>query len=174
MKPDFDALRNAYLNLSRMSGATPTPSNPAMKLVLVEDDPAQARLLAHVLRRDIVGDVEMSTFTDPSTAAEHIEHAWVDILVTDLDMPGFNGLELIELARKQNSWTQSLLLTAHSTASSLVDAGDLGVTDYLLKPVDQQLLVRLIHQSLDRLERWQEALTGTLRRGREQRHSCEE
>lgn len=140
-----------------------------MKIVFVEDDPAQARLISHVLQKNIVGEVEIITFTDSVKAADHIEHNWVDILVTDLDMPGFTGLHLIERARRHNSWTQSLLITAMSTAASLVDASDLGATDYLLKPVDTHLLVRLIHQSLDRLERWQEALTGTLRRGRELR-----
>ncbi len=140
-----------------------------MKIVFVEDDPAQARLISQILRKNIVGDVEITTFTDSTEAAEHIEHNWVDILVTDLDMPGFNGLQLIERARRHNSWTQSLLITAMSTASSVVDAGDIGATDYLLKPVDTQLLVRLIHQSLDRLERWQIAVAGTLRQSREQR-----
>lgn len=146
-----------------------TAKTGKMKLVFVEDDPAQARLISHVLHKNVVGDVEMLTFTDARAAAEHIDRNWVDILITDLDMPGCNGLHLIERARRHNNWTQSLLITAMSTASSLVDACDLGVTDYLLKPVDHQLLVRLVHQSLDRLERWQEALTGTLRRGREQR-----
>lgn len=140
-----------------------------MKILFVEDDPAQARLISQVLQKNVVGEVEITTFTDSIKAAEHIEHSWVDILITDLDMPGLTGLHLIERARRHNSWTQSLLITAMSTASSLVDAGDIGASDYLLKPVDTQLLVRLIHQSLDRLERWQEALTGTLRRGRETR-----
>ena len=146
------------------------PTDSKMQIVLVEDDPAQARALSQVLRRDVIGDVEIVTFTDSCEAATHIECSWIDVLVTDLDMPDLDGLQLIERARRHNSWTQSLLITAASTASSLIEAGDLGVADYLLKPVDHQLLVRLIHQSLDRLDRWQEALTGTLRRCRELRN----
>lgn len=137
-----------------------------MQTVFVEDDPAQAALISHLLQNHVVGDVEIKTFIDSRQAAEHIDHNWVDVLVTDLDMPEFNGLQLIERARRQNSWTQSLLMTSASTASAVVDAGDLGATDYLLKPVDPQLLIRLVHQSLDRLERWQQALSGTLKRSR--------
>lgn len=143
-----------------------TATSAKMQIAFVEDDPAQAALISHLLQSNVVGDVEIVTFIDSRKAAEHIDHHWVDVLVTDLDMPEFNGLQLVERARRQNSWTQSLLMTSASTASAVVDAGDLGATDYLLKPVDPQLLIRLIHQSLDRLERWQQALSGTLKRSR--------
>ncbi|MFO0791068.1 MAG: response regulator [Pirellulales bacterium] len=148
-----------------------TATLPKTQIVVVEDDAAQARLLAHVLRKGVASEYELEVFTDPKAAAAHFETAWVDILITDLDMPVMNGLEIIKTARKYNSWVQSLLITAVSTSSSLVEAGDAGVTDYLLKPIDQQLLVSLVHQSLDRLDRWQEALSGTLRRCRPVRRS---
>lgn len=148
-----------------------TATTPRPQLVVVEDDPAQAKLLSHVLRAEVTGDFELVIFTDAESAAAHFEHAWVDILITDLDMPMINGLELVKIARQHNRWVQSLLITAVSTSSSLIEAGDLGVTDYLLKPVDRVLLVRLVHQSLDRLERWQDALSGTLRRCRTVRKS---
>lgn len=146
-----------------------TQEIPTFRIVLVEDDPAQARLLTQVLANNVAGEVKIATFTDPREAATYIDHELVDILVTDLDMPGIDGLELIRLAKRHNNYTQSLMMTAVSTSDSIICAGDLGATDYLLKPVDHQLLVRLIHQSVDRLERWQKAFSGTLNRCRKLR-----
>lgn len=151
----------------------PTATASKMTILFVEDAPAQACLFSQVLQMNVGDDVEITTVTDSLQATEHVEHHWVDILITDLDMPSLTALHLIERARHHNRWTQSLLLTATATAAILVDAGDIGVTDYLLKPVDTHLLVRLIHQSPNRLERWQEALTGTLLRRHELRQSRE-
>ena len=86
----------------------------------------------------------------------------VDILVTDLEMPGVDGLELLCWARRKNPCAQVLFVTGHSTLNALTDALELGATDYLLKPVDQAQLITLVEDAEKRLRRWREALAGTV------------
>jgi len=53
-------------------------------------------------------------------------------------------------------------MTGHTTLDSLTDALELGAADYLLKPLDQEQLYKLIADAQERLLRWQQALAGTL------------
>lgn len=142
---------------------------PKAQLVLVEDDSAQIRFFSHLLNTEVGYLVDVHTFTDSVEAVSFIERNWIDILITDLDLPEVDGLQLIKAAKCHNGWVQTMLITAVSTSDSLIEACDLGVTDYLLKPVDAYILGKFVQQSLERLERWRNAFAGTLSRVREMR-----
>ena len=131
------------------------------KLLLVDDDPAMVRLLAKVIDRSFGDDMEMQSLTDPTKARDAIESDLIDILVTDLEMPGINGLGLLRCAKRRNALTQVLFITGHSSLDALSDALELGATDYLLKPLDQAELVELLEQAQKRVQRWRQALAGT-------------
>ena len=60
----------------------------------------------------------------------------------------------------------ALVLTAASTSTDLIAALDLGAVDYLLKPAEPDLVVELMLQAEQRLQRWMKALAGTLSRNR--------
>ena len=143
--------------------------NHPTKLLLVDDDPSMVRLLTKVIERQFDGEIELTSLTDPKEARKRIEEQAVDILVTDLEMPGVNGLELLRCAKRRNACTQVLFITGHSTLDALTDALELGATDYLLKPLDQVQVVKLVGDAQERLLRWRDALAGTLRAGHERR-----
>jgi len=131
------------------------------KLLLVDDDPSMVRLLAKIVDRSFGDDMEMQCLTDPTKARDAIERNIIDILVTDLEMPGTNGLGLLRCAKRRNALTQVLFITGHSSLDALSDALELGATDYLLKPLDQAELVELLEQAQKRVQRWRQALAGT-------------
>ncbi len=135
--------------------------NTKTRLLLVDDDPAMIRLLARVIDRSFGEEIELHSLTDPAEARDAIERNLIDILVTDLEMPGTNGLSLLRCAKRRNALTQVLFITGHSSLAALSDALDLGATDYLLKPLDQTELVELLQQAQKRIRRWREALAGT-------------
>ncbi len=137
-------------------------ANTKTKLLLVDDDPSMLRLLAKVIDRSFGGKIELHSLTDPAKARDVIERDLIDILVTDLDMPGINGLGLLRCAKRKNALTQVLFVTGQSSVDALSDALELGATDYLLKPLDQTQLVELLDQAQKRVERWRQALAGTL------------
>ena len=131
------------------------------KLLLVDDDPMMVRLLSKVIERCFGEDIEMQSLTDPAMARDAIEQNVIDILVTDLEMPGINGLGLLRFAKRRHSLTQVLFMTGHSSLDALNDALDLGASDYLLKPLDQDELVELLGQAQKRVQRWRQALKGS-------------
>jgi DNA-binding NtrC family response regulator len=131
------------------------------KLLLVDDDPNMVRLLARVINRSFGDEMELQSLTDPTKARDAIERDLIDMLVTDLEMPGTSGLSLLRCAKRRNALTQVLFITAHSSLDALSDALELGATDYLLKPLDQSELVELLEQAQKRVRRWRQALAGT-------------
>jgi two-component system response regulator YesN len=131
-------------------------------LLLVDDDPSMVRLLAKIIDRSFGNRMRLHCLSDAEAARQWIEQNLVDILVTDLEMPGVNGLELLRGTKRKNPCAQVLFITGNSTLEALTGALELGATDYLLKPLDQTELVALIEDAERRLWRWREALAGTV------------
>ncbi len=136
--------------------------NAVTKLLLVDDDPSMVRLLTAVLQRSFHEAIEVNCLTNPEDAMAWIEREVVEILITDLEMPGISGLELLQCAKRRNAFTQVFFITGHSTLDALMGAFEMGATDYLLKPLDQPQLIELVDDAQKRLRRWREALAGTL------------
>ena len=133
------------------------PSSP-IEILIVDDDPTVARLIEAVIAHRFGEQIRLKTVADPQAAREWLESEIVDLLLTDLEMPGMNGLTLLRCAKRRNAWTQVFLITGHSTLNAVVDAMDMGATDYLLKPVRETELVEAVGQAIRRLERWREAV----------------
>lgn len=138
--------------------------NPAVtRLLVIDDDPSMVRLLVTMLKKSLGDDVQVESLTDPAEARDRIMNSSIDVLLTDLEMPGIDGLELLRAAKRRNAFTQVLFLTGHSTREALLDAMELGATDYLLKPVKEEELLTLVTQAHNRRQRWIRALAGTWR-----------
>jgi two-component system, response regulator YesN len=138
-----------------------------LNLCLVEDDPAQLRLLMHRLKDLSTGQVQLFGTTSPLEALERIESRSVDILITDLVMPHLTGVDLLRELKRRNTCTQALIMTATADVGTLLTAFELGAVDYLLKPVDPQQIDRLVREAVERLTRWRLALAGAFRRTRQ-------
>lgn len=133
----------------------------AVRMLLVDDDPSMLKLVRTIVERSFLGQVSVAVAEDPRVAREMIEGSPVDIVITDMEMPGISGLEIVRAAKRRNAYTQVLMLTGHSTVTSLLDAMELGATDYLLKPLDKEAFVAVLTETMNRLERWRKALSGT-------------
>lgn len=133
-----------------------------IRIVLVDDDPAQARLLAHILTSAHRGGVELQTHSNPRHALADMETHGVDVLVTDLDMPDLTGLDMLRCAIGRNPCAQVIIMTCAATSTSLIEALDAGASDYLIKPVVRADVIALVDQAIARLERWRSAVAGTL------------
>jgi DNA-binding NtrC family response regulator len=141
---------------------------PTMKfnLCVVDDDPAQLRILLHRLKSVCSDQLRLIGASSPIEAMQIIESQNVDILVTDLVMPLMSGVELLRELKKRNTCTQALIMTATADVDSLLTAFELGAVDYLLKPVNPAQIERLVTEAVDRLTRWRIALAGAFRRTR--------
>jgi DNA-binding NtrC family response regulator len=116
--------------------------------VLVVDDHASAReAVADVLR---CADYEVTTCASASEALGRLAAMCVDVVVTDLQMPGMDGLEFICEIERRRFDVQVLMITAHASVGSAVEAMRHGAFDYIEKPFDAVKLERSVSQACER------------------------
>jgi excisionase family DNA binding protein len=100
--------------------------------VLVVDDEASIRdLLAKTLA---LAEYDVDLAPDGRTALERLRIIPYDLLITDLKMPGVDGLTVIREARRLKADLPVIIITGYSTEASAIDALNLGVSGYLTKP----------------------------------------
>ncbi len=133
----------------------------SVRMLLVDDDPSMLKLVRLMVERSFPDQVSVEVAEDPRIARQMIEQSPVDIVITDMEMPGVHGLEIVRCAKRRNAYTQVLMLTGQSTVDSLLDAMELGATDYLLKPLNKEELVSVLTETMNRLTRWRKALSST-------------
>ncbi|MHB8969015.1 MAG: sigma-54-dependent transcriptional regulator [Pirellulaceae bacterium] len=122
------------------NGSSPTGS------VLVVDDHASAReSMADVLRH---AGHDVRCCSSAVEALKQFDRWSADVIVTDLKMPGMNGLEFIRALAQRPVDAQVVMVTAHATVSSAVDAMRLGAFDYIQKPFGVDQLEQLVARAL--------------------------
>ena len=104
-----------------------------MARILVADDEAGIR---EFMEDALAGDGhEVETAADGDAAARALDRRSFDLLITDLRMPGQSGLSLLRKVRAEQPEVQVIVLTAHGTVDTAVEAMKLGAFDYLQKPI---------------------------------------
>ncbi len=123
--------------------------------VLIVDDEANARnALAELL--DDAG-YSVSTAADGRTALLQLGQVDPDVVLTDLKMPGMDGLSLIERGRPMSPHTTFIVMTAFATIDTAVKAIKLGAESYLTKPLELDAVMALVDRALDRTRLSREA-----------------
>ena len=102
-------------------------------VLIAEDEANMRRVLSALLARDGFRTLEAA---DGEAALESLAREPVDAILTDLRMPKMNGLELLEVVRRRHPDIPVVMLTAHGTVGSAVEALKRGAFDYLTKPFD--------------------------------------
>ena len=109
--------------------ATPPAGRPR---VLVADDEASVRdLLSKTLA---LAEYDVDVAADGRSAVERLRILPYDLLITDLKMPGVDGLAVIREARRLKADIPVIIITGFSTEASAIEAANLGVSGYLTKP----------------------------------------
>jgi excisionase family DNA binding protein len=128
-KRDIDA----WLQGQRGEGAAPAARQGRRRLLLVDDDEGTRILLSKMLEAQY--DVE--TAMDGDSALDALRRAGTvyDLMISDLIMPGMDGLELIREAKNLKPDLPIIIITGFSSEKSAIDAVNLRVAGYLTKPL---------------------------------------
>ncbi len=120
---------------------------PEGRILVVDDEESQRTVLAGFLKKR---GFTVGTAAGPDEALSAAQAGALDLVLTDLKMPGMSGVELMKRLRAANPELQVIVMTAFGTVASAVDAMKHGAADYLTKPVDLDELELLVLRSLER------------------------
>lgn len=101
------------------------------RVLLVDDEEPVRTLVTRALE---TADYDVEAFEDGPSAVARLEDGGIDLLITDLKMPGMDGLAVIREARRRDDDLPIIIITGHSTEASAIEAINLGVSGYLTKP----------------------------------------
>lgn len=114
-----------------------------MKILCVDDDRGSLLLTRRVLERAFPDD-ELYAAGSGEEAVKHLGSKAIDLVITDLVMPGLSGIDVLVEAKRERSETEVIMITAHSSVESAVLAMQKGARDYLAKPIHGELLVEKV------------------------------
>ncbi|PWU24556.1 MAG: DNA-binding response regulator [Candidatus Rokuibacteriota bacterium] len=116
-------------------------------LLVADDDPAVRESLERALTREGYAVVAAP---DGQAALERLQAGGIDLVLSDLRMPGLSGLELLPRAKAVAPEVDFIMLTAFGTVEEAVKAMKDGATDFLTKPFQRAQLVKVVRQALER------------------------
>lgn len=119
--------------------------DPSIEVVLIDDDPHLRRALAQTL--DLAG-LKVLALGDASGLAERIGKDWPGVVVSDIRMPGIDGLQLLGRLREVDPDLPVLLITGHGDVPLAVQAMRAGAYDFLEKPFANDALLDSARRAL--------------------------
>lgn len=116
------------------------------RILVVDDVPDTLATLFELLTGE---GYAVATATDGHQALEIIERTHPDLVVSDLSMPGMDGMAVLEKLRTLAPGQKFLFLTAYGSWPRFIEALDRGAMDLIQKPCPNAELLRLVHHALD-------------------------
>ena len=120
----------------------------AEKILIVDDEPDMLKLLSMTIQRK--APYQVTTTNNPVEALELVKGGGFDLIISDLKMPGLDGIELLDAVKRLNPDIPVILMTAYGTIESASEAMEKGGFDFITKPfrIDQILF------TIDRAIKW--------------------
>ena len=119
---------------------------PKPSILVLDDEPAQQKILSIILEDS---GYEVTATGSPAEALQMLETVNFDLVLSDLVMPGMDGVQFLESARRLRPELVVVVVTAHGTISSAVEAMKKGAFHYLTKPVGKDELLAVVERAMD-------------------------
>jgi two-component system, sensor histidine kinase and response regulator len=118
-----------------------------LSVLIVDDDPALLQALPQTLRLRM-GGVTVETADSAAAALDRIAAQDYDAIVTDIKMPGMDGLTLLAEIRTRRPDTPTLIITGHGENELVVRALRAGASDFIEKPIDRDYFVAALYRAI--------------------------
>jgi len=109
---------------------------PVYTVLIVDDEPLICQGIRSLLADSGLPIRNIVTATSGHEALDHVRMEDVDLIITDIQMPGMSGIELMHQAKMIKPWVQTFVVSAHESFQYAQMAIRLGAKDYLIKPLD--------------------------------------
>ena len=122
-----------------------------LKILMVDDNHHMRVLLTEILRA--IGVKNVFEATDGAEALQALRNHQIDIVMTDLAMQPLDGIDFVRLVRNSpdspNPMVPVIMITGHSTSRRVAEARDVGVTEFLSKPVTARGVIERINRVVE-------------------------
>jgi two-component system response regulator HydG len=120
---------------------------PKYRAIIVDDEPANLESLERILKSD---GAEVEVFLDPQEALIRLRKGFVDVLLTDLRLQTWSGMDLLDALKVLDPSVEIIMMTAFGTVEIAVEAMKKGAYDFITKPLQRIQVLKSIHRALDR------------------------
>ncbi len=118
-----------------------------IRILVVDDELSMREFLSILLERE---GYDVSVAASAAEALRMMESALFDLVLSDVNMPGLSGIELLARIKEKSPETAVLMLTAFSAAEQAVEAMKLGAYDYIGKPFKNEEIKQLVKNALEK------------------------
>jgi len=119
---------------------------PNGRILVVDDEDSIREYLSMMLERE---GYEVESSADGKKAAKLCRQQEFDVIVTDIQLPGMSGIELLSALREGDPTVPVIIVTGHASQESAIEALNLGAFYYLLKPVSNEELKQVVRNALE-------------------------
>lgn len=131
--------------------------NYGLETILLVDD--EQDLLDSLKRHFEVEGLSVQTCSSAESALQLIQEKNFNIIMTDIKMPGMDGVELLRAIKDMNPLCNVMIMTAYSNMSYLLDCFSAGACDYFAKPFqDMDEVIKAVKTAISRVGRWKEGM----------------
>ncbi len=137
----------------------------AARVVFVDDEPNVCSAVHKTLKR---AGADVHCFSCAQDCLRHLATAWCDLLITDVRMPGQDGMDLLAEVKERLPWIPVLVVTGYADVPLAVQAVKAGAAEFVEKPLDRDTFLQTVQRLIERNTRpaafLEESLTQAERR----------
>jgi YesN/AraC family two-component response regulator len=134
------------------AGSISLPTHPrglrSAHLLLVDDDPALLEALSGTLQLRL-GHITVDTCDTAMKALACVTAKQYDTIISDVNMPGMNGLEFLTLVKQVRPLTPVVLISGHADHALVSKLIDAGAADFIAKPIERNIFISTVRQTLN-------------------------
>ncbi len=121
-----------------------------LNILVIDDEPLNIEIISNILNNEY----NLKVATDGKRGLEAYDKFRPEIIISDLNMPNLDGIEMIKTIRQNDQNVKIIVLTCHDDVNYLLEATQLKLTKYLIKPIDKTTLFEAIHSAIEEISNY--------------------